>query len=258
LNQSGVSDILRRLLDVEMAKSARQAVTGDGICIGLNYKTNAFVHPKTIRDKELTKLIVDEVRSHEELQNISFTSIQINHNTVSAPHTDNNLKGFPSIAIGLGDYVGGRLRIVGAKQPLHIRDHAVVFDGLETHSSGKFNGDRWSLVLFVHASWETVSDDMAKQLIELGLPCPPSAPTPKPTQAAAPAPSDDATTASLPQGRASRRAGKRGADDAVPAPPNPQNHPGSKLGKLGLQTTQQKNKLWKSKKKSLRERPKKP
>ena len=111
--------------------------------------------------------------------NICFTSIQINHNTISAPHTENNLKGFPSIAIGLGNYVGGRLRLVGAKQPLHVRDHAVVFDGLETHSSGKFSGDRWSLILFVHSSWETISDDIAKQLFAFGLPCPPSAQTPK-------------------------------------------------------------------------------
>ena len=162
LNKSGSNDILRRLLDVEMARSARQAVTGDGICIGLAYETNAFVQPKTVRSKEFTKLIVDEVRSHEELQNNRFTSIQINHNTIGAPHTDNNLKGFPSIAIGLGDYVGGRLRIAGAKQPLHIRDHAVVFDGLETHSSGKFNGDWWSLVLFVHTSSEAISHDIAK------------------------------------------------------------------------------------------------
>ena len=107
-------------------------------------------------------------------RHIEFTSIQINHNTISAPHTDNNLNGFPSIAIGLGDYVGGRLR-VGAMGPiLHIRDHAVVFDGLETHSSGNYNGDRWSLVLFVHASWEKVPATMANELRKLGLPCPPT------------------------------------------------------------------------------------
>ena len=80
-------------------------------------------------------------------------------------HVDNNLVGTPSIAIGLGDYVGGRLRLEGAKQPLHIRDHAVVFDGTKLHSSGKFNGDRWSLVLFVHSSWETTAKAMRQQLI---------------------------------------------------------------------------------------------
>ena len=60
--------MLRHLLDVEMVKSARQAVTGDGICIGLTYKKTAFVHPKTVRSKELIKHIVDEMRSHEELE----------------------------------------------------------------------------------------------------------------------------------------------------------------------------------------------
>ena len=44
LNQSRLNEILRRLLDVEMVKPARQAVAGDGIRIGLSYKTNAFVY----------------------------------------------------------------------------------------------------------------------------------------------------------------------------------------------------------------------
>ncbi len=96
-------------------------------------ENQAFIHPQTARSHELIKLIVDEVRSHEELQNISFTSIQINHNTASAPHTDRNMKGTPSIAIGLGDDVGGRLRLGAAGPKVHIRDHAVVFDGLEIH-----------------------------------------------------------------------------------------------------------------------------
>ncbi len=88
-----------------------------------------------------------------------------------------------SIAIGLGDYVGGRLRIGGAKQPLHTHNHALVFDGRKPHSSWLSNGDRWSFVLFVHSLWEHVSDAVARQLLELGLPCPPRGPT----QAAAPA-----------------------------------------------------------------------
>ena len=161
----------------------------------------------------MIKQIVDEVHSHEELRNLPFTSIQIIHNTVSASHTDNKLIGTPSITIGLGDYVGGRLRIDGGKQPLHIHNHAVVYDGRKPHTSGLFNGDRWSLVLFVHSSWEHVSDAIAKQLIESGLPCPPRGPT----QAAVPAtekatppqvvsPSDDAET-------------RRAADLDPPGPP---------------------------------------
>ena len=77
-------------------------MTGDGVCIGLTYKGSPFIHPKTSRNRDLIEAIVDEVRSHPELKDIAFTSIQINHNTISAPHVDNNLVGTPSIAIGLG------------------------------------------------------------------------------------------------------------------------------------------------------------
>ena len=132
------------------------------------------MHPKTDRNRDLIEAIVAEVRSHDDLKNIAFTSIQINHNTISAPHTDNNLIGTPSIAIGLGDYSGGRLRLEGATQPLNINDRAVVFDGRKIHSSGLFNGDRWSLVLFVHSSWATTSPAMRSRLISLGMPCPPN------------------------------------------------------------------------------------
>jgi hypothetical protein len=125
----------------------------------------------------LIEAVVEEVRSHRELRDVCFTSIQINHNTISAPHTDNNLIGTPSIAMGLGNYVGGRVRLEGAKQPLHIRDHAVIFNGRNIHSSGTFNGDRWSMVLFVHSSWVDTSPEMQAQLRGMGFPLPPCGPT---------------------------------------------------------------------------------
>jgi hypothetical protein len=77
------------------------------------------------------------MKLHEELKDICLTSVQLNHSPMSAPNTDNIKPGCPSVAIGLGDYCGGRLRIVGAKQPLHTRNHAVVFDGLQTHFRGR-------------------------------------------------------------------------------------------------------------------------
>ena len=77
----------------------------------------------------------------------------------------------------MGEYVGGRLRLDGAKQPLNIRDHAVIFDGRKIHSSGIFNGDRWSMVLFAHSSWVDVTSAMRAQLLGLGFPCPPIRPT---------------------------------------------------------------------------------
>ena len=68
-----------------MVKSARRAVTGDGVCIGLTYKDQAFVHPKTKKRRELIKEIVAEIKSHDELQHNCYTSIQINHTAISAP-----------------------------------------------------------------------------------------------------------------------------------------------------------------------------
>ena len=140
LSPKGIKDIFYYLSQVEMVPSARKAVTGDGICIGLTFKSSPFVHPKTARSRDLIEAIVAEVRSHTELKNIAFTSIQINHNTISAPHTDNNLVGTPSIAIGLGDYSGGRLRLEGAQQPLSINDRAVVFDGRKSTPLGCLTG----------------------------------------------------------------------------------------------------------------------
>ena len=49
LSPEGVFNIHVCLLEVAMAPSARKAVTGDGICIGLNYKTTAFVHPHSTK-----------------------------------------------------------------------------------------------------------------------------------------------------------------------------------------------------------------
>ena len=73
--------------------------------------------------------------------------------------------------------MGGRLRVDGSKQPLRIRDHALVYDGSIPHSSGVFNGDMWSFVLFTHSAWDQTPHALREQLIELGFPCPPDGPT---------------------------------------------------------------------------------
>ena len=50
LNADGTEKIVELLQKVAMARSARRAVTGDGVCIGLTYKEHAFIHPKTSRN----------------------------------------------------------------------------------------------------------------------------------------------------------------------------------------------------------------
>ena len=63
-------------LDVAMVKSARQASTGDGVCIGLTYNGNAFGHPETSQNKDLSWEAVDEIKSHEAFKH-----------TVNSPHS---------------------------------------------------------------------------------------------------------------------------------------------------------------------------
>ena len=53
-----------------MVKSARRAITGDGVCIGLTYREDAFVHPKPKRCRDLVREIVSEIRSRDELKGI--------------------------------------------------------------------------------------------------------------------------------------------------------------------------------------------
>ncbi len=73
----------------------------------------------------------------------------------------------------VGEYAGGRVRLEGGKQPLYIRDHAVIFDGTTPFTSGKFNGDRWSIILLTHAEWpNTPTTVIRKKMSELGMPCP--------------------------------------------------------------------------------------
>ena len=67
LQPNGSDKILHLLQGVAMVKSARRAITGDGVCIGLTYKENAFVHPKTKVCRDLIREIYSEFRSHDEL-----------------------------------------------------------------------------------------------------------------------------------------------------------------------------------------------
>ena len=62
LHPQGCGNSLELLGRVDMVKSARRAVTGDGVCIGLTSKDQAFVHPKTKNCRELIKDVADEIK----------------------------------------------------------------------------------------------------------------------------------------------------------------------------------------------------
>ncbi len=66
-----------------MVKSARLAVTGEGICIGLAFRDQPFIHPKTESGRSLDEALVEGIGKHPTLPKYKFSSIQINHNTIS-------------------------------------------------------------------------------------------------------------------------------------------------------------------------------
>ena len=70
MHPQGCENIPELVWRAEMVKSARRAVTGDGVCIGLTYKTEAFVHPETKRCRGLIKDIVAEIKTHDEFKHI--------------------------------------------------------------------------------------------------------------------------------------------------------------------------------------------
>ena len=75
-----------------------------------------------------------------------FTSICINHNTISKTHCDSKNKGVSSI-IGIGNYTEGQL--VVNHQIIDIHNKLYTFDGSkELHWSLPFKGERYSLIFF--------------------------------------------------------------------------------------------------------------
>ena len=92
---------------------------------------------------ELWELIKDYGKS---ITDIPFTSVCINHNTISLPHFDKNNKG-TSCIVGVGDYTGGEL--VVEHETIDIKFKPYEFDGSKNlHWSLPFEGNRYSLIFF--------------------------------------------------------------------------------------------------------------
>ena len=86
LSQQGIEGILQSLHDVVLQPSSGRGKSGKELCLGLSYTNHApYAHPKTSHNQEFIQLIVEEVRSHKELHDLPFTTIQILHDTICAP-----------------------------------------------------------------------------------------------------------------------------------------------------------------------------
>ena len=142
---------------------------GQGLCCGLRQKGD---YPKV---ETLNGLLVPVIRLATAIvrqlfgSGFVFSSIQINANTVSEKHTDENYVN-DSVLIVVGNFVGGEFVLDGME--FDLRAKALRFDGSRVHSSKTFSGERFSFVFFTHKVWPQASESMVKELCSLGFPLP--------------------------------------------------------------------------------------
>ena len=140
------------LVDTRWPISSRTKVPGRGTCVGVTFSgKQGYIGPLTKSVEQLIRLINNTMFSIAESRGTDYrwSSIQINHNTISAKHTDRNNLG-ESWSFTAGHFDGGQLivpylRFKGAKPGVMVQ-----FDGRRTHWSLPFTGERYSVVVFCH------------------------------------------------------------------------------------------------------------
>ena len=107
------------------------------------------------------------------LSGFHWTSLQFNKNTVACEHTDKHNRGL-SLVIILGDFTGGSLCVPSRSivTSPNIHPVGIIIDGTEYHRSTQFVGTRYSIVAFMHTSYDELSLKQREKLTQLdfGLP----------------------------------------------------------------------------------------
>ena len=98
----------------------------------------------------------------------TWTSVQVNLNTVASPHIDAGNQGL-SLIVSLGAHTGGNFFCEGAFDDVSPKGCLCAFDGTKLHGHSVYEGERFSLVFFTHSTVEQVSEEMINVLIELDL-----------------------------------------------------------------------------------------
>ena len=108
-----------------------------------------------------------EWKKHEVLQDFTWSSVQVNLNSLSKKHTDANNEG-PSLIMSAGDFTGGEFQLED-EVPVDLQGQVWSFDGRRVHSSREFQGTRITLIWFCHTSWRMASKEQTNQLRNLGF-----------------------------------------------------------------------------------------
>ena len=97
----------------------------------------------------------------------SWTSLQINCNTVADWHQDSNNVGTSAMLVG-GHHSGGSFEVEGLGR-VDLAGKLCFFDGHLWHRSHAFSGDRFSVVAFTHSLTDSCSSAARDSLVQLGF-----------------------------------------------------------------------------------------
>ena len=161
---------LRIALDrLKWPRTARQTVPGLGFCIGAtrDAKGAMFTMPFNADQAECVQA-ANQLIHDCGLSGFHWTSLQFNKNTVACEHTDKHNKGL-SLVIILGDFTGGSLCVPSRSivTSPNIHPVGIIIDGTEYHRSTQFVGTRYSIVAFMHTSYDELSLKQREKLTQL-------------------------------------------------------------------------------------------
>lgn len=172
-----LADVTRALREVEIPATKTRtnaSPTNDeveSVCVGVvAARANGVVASAFARRRPgLTRLLALLGRKMLP-DDFTFTSIQVNRNLQCPLHVDDFNAG-ESIIIGLGEYSGGELWTL-QDGPVNVRHKFFRYDGTEPHATLPFEGERFSVVYFVHQTHPKLNQEDRAYLESLGFKLP--------------------------------------------------------------------------------------
>ena len=149
----------------------RSHVEGKGACLGLSFGQNGPIvaeGPPSWQTLCQAALSIVCHTCHD--TSLRFTSLQVNVDSVSSPHVDQNNFG-ASYMLCIGDFAGGEFVCNGTEHT--ARNMLLRFDGSLTPSNRPFSGKRISLVLFRHSCVRNIPPWDRERIWNIGLWRPP-------------------------------------------------------------------------------------
>ena len=155
---------------IDILPSSRPAVEGSGVCFGIIDSDSspqlATLHGQAANIIRRINACVHEVA--RSLQSpFAWSSLQVNRNTISSWHRDGANIG-PSMIFAVGSYTGGEFEIEG-HSPFSILGRAAIIDGKCRHRAHPFQGERWSIIAFMHHRAAEVTPTQRADLLNLGF-----------------------------------------------------------------------------------------